>query len=331
MASEAEKAVINRFTLELGRLYQAYRMYPPGVPHVLIAAEKCSECLREYGKPIRISRMGEDVILEEEILSPVPKQLEKILEAFNAFQWDSVRFEPEMGQRGLVELMRHLKEGTPGPYHNLGFVAGTINVDSGEEGPKTGYFTLTPKVSDMMEDVMSGRKSTWVRAREITRLITSHVMGGQSLFDPIMALKDYDEYTYTHALNVAAISIAVARMMELPETLVDSIGIGALCHDVGKQNIPYEILRKPGRLDDAEREMMNRHPVDGAAILVGFHGDVPPIVPVIAFQHHLRIDGSGYPQMPVHATPHPAPMLVAVADTFDAVRTVRPYQPRAYT
>jgi HD-GYP domain-containing protein (c-di-GMP phosphodiesterase class II) len=332
-----EKAILGRFMLELGRLYQAYRMYPSGNPHVQTAAGRCAECLREFQKPIRISRMGEEVVIENEVLSPVPKQLEKILEAFKAMQWDSVRFLPEIGVRGFLEVMLHLKEGEPGTFSTVGFVAGSINLDEEEKeedkgiSAPTGYLTLMPKVQEMMADVREARKGAWVRAREITRLISGHVMAGQDLFSPIMELKDYDEYTFTHAMNVSALSIAAARRMDLPEGLVDAIAIGAICHDVGKEKVPLEVLHKPGRLNEEEREVINRHPIDGAAIIMNMKGEMSPIVPVIAFEHHMRVDGSGYPKLPVQSTPHPAAMLVAVADTFDAIRTVRPYQPSAYT
>ncbi|HEY6009075.1 MAG TPA: HD domain-containing phosphohydrolase, partial [Geobacteraceae bacterium] len=135
----------------------------------------------------------------------------------------------------------------------------------------------------------------------------------------------------THALNVSLLSTAMARTMDLPDRMIDAVGLGALCHDVGKERIPVEVLRKPGKLTDEEKALMDRHPVEGAAKVLAVPGVVAPLVPVIAFEHHMRADGSGYPKMPVPHRAHPASMMVAVADTFDALRTVRPYQDHAFT
>jgi HD-GYP domain-containing protein (c-di-GMP phosphodiesterase class II) len=95
-------------------------------------------------------------------------------------------------------------------------------------------------------------------------------------------------------------------------------------HDIGKVRTPDEILNKPDRLTDAEFEIMKRHVVDGAEILRRTPG-IPPVAPVVAFEHHLRIDGSGYPDVRRPAL-NLATQLCGIADVYDAMRSHRQYQ-----
>ncbi|PLX44493.1 MAG: hypothetical protein C0609_05405 [Deltaproteobacteria bacterium] len=332
--SDKKRELPRQFVIELGKLFQAFRMYPPGTRHVQDAAARCAEIMREFGEPIRLTLVDEDVVVEEDVLYPVPTQLNKILNSFETLEWESMKFDPELGAAGLIEVMEHIVKGEPGSYIAVGFIAGSIQIveDGGEEEDNTlaaGYLGILPMVQEMMDEIANGRKGSWMRAREVTRLITSHIVAGEDLFSPILEMKDYDQYTFTHALNVSALSLGIARRMDLPEKLLDAIGIGALCHDLGKTKISYEILRKPGRLNEEERAIMDRHPVDGASHILQMEERISPLVAVIAFQHHMRMDGTGYPELKVVQPPHPAAMMVAVADTYDAVRTVRPYQQNA--
>jgi HD-GYP domain-containing protein (c-di-GMP phosphodiesterase class II) len=101
--------------------------------------------------------------------------------------------------------------------------------------------------------------------------------------------------------------------------------LAALLHDVGKQRTPLAILNKPGKLDDPERKQMELHPVTGAAMLLERPG-VPDVAPVVAFEHHANLDGTGYPRLIRQPRPHLASQIVHVADVFDALRTNRPYR-----
>ena len=140
------------------------------------------------------------------------------------------------------------------------------------------------------------------------------------------ALRSFEEYTFTHALNVSIVSMAMARHAGLPNAAVQVIALGALFHDVGKERVPLEIVNKPGKLTAEERESMNRHPAEGADIILSLEGDVDPLLPTVAYQHHMGVDLSGYPAPRWKTSPHRASLIVAVADIFDALRTIRPYR-----
>ncbi len=162
------------------------------------------------------------------------------------------------------------------------------------------------------------------RARDIVGAIAGHLASGGRVLCRTGELKRHDAYTHTHALNVCVLASALARSLGAPGSLVDAIALAALCHDVGKESVPPEILNKKGRLDPEEKRIMDRHPVTGARVLAELGDGAGPLLPVVAFQHHVGPDGSGYPEGV--GRPHPVSLLVGVCDVYDALRTARPYR-----
>jgi putative nucleotidyltransferase with HDIG domain len=140
----------------------------------------------------------------------------------------------------------------------------------------------------------------------------------------LTALKNFDNYTFTHMINVSVLTMAQARTLGIDGPLLREFGMAALMHDIGKVRIPAAIVKKPDRLTEDEFRIMRRHPVDGAEILRRTV-DMPPLVPLVAFEHHLRRDGSGYPAVS-RPTLNLATMLTSIADVYDAMRSQRVYQ-----
>jgi HD-GYP domain-containing protein (c-di-GMP phosphodiesterase class II) len=191
-----------------------------------------------------------------------------------------------------------------------------------------GYLAFLPQTEEALSGIVAQRPEGLLQAREIVRALAAHLVSGEDLLQPIRQLKGHDDYTFTHALNVCVLSTALGRVVGAPEELLDVLGLSALCHDLGKQRIPDEILNKRGKLEPEERQIMDDHAALGARLLLSLStaGQVHPLLPVVAYQHHMGADRSGYPRIPVCGKPHAASLLVAVADVFDALRTVRPYR-----
>lgn len=142
---------------------------------------------------------------------------------------------------------------------------------------------------------------------------------------PLLQLKSFDQYTTTHSMNVAVLAMALAEALELGSAQVRAVGVAGLLHDLGKVRVPKEVLLKPGKLTDAERAEIQRHPVEGARILLA--GDQPlDLAAVVAYEHHLMMDGSGYPCRHSPRDTHYGSRLVHVCDVYDALRTRRPYR-----
>ena len=141
----------------------------------------------------------------------------------------------------------------------------------------------------------------------------------------LTAMRSYDNYTFTHMVNVSILTMGQARALGIEGRLLREFGLSALMHDIGKVRTPKEILNKPGKLTDEEFVIMRRHPVDGAEILRRTP-EMPILAPVVAFEHHLRSDGTGYPFGAKRAALNVGTMLCSIADVYDAMRSMRVYQ-----
>jgi putative nucleotidyltransferase with HDIG domain len=162
-------------------------------------------------------------------------------------------------------------------------------------------------------------------ARGMVDTLAQAVAQNRPALIALTALKNYDNYTFTHMVNVSILTMAQARALGIEGTLLREFGIAGLMHDIGKVRTPSEILNKPDKLTDAEFEIMRRHVVDGAAILRRTP-EMPAMAPVVAFEHHLRLDGSGYPRQITRSSLNVATMLCSIADVYDAMRSQRKYQ-----
>jgi putative nucleotidyltransferase with HDIG domain len=147
---------------------------------------------------------------------------------------------------------------------------------------------------------------------------------GTATFLLLNSLRDFDDYTFTHSVNVAVIAAAIARSLGFPGGFVEGTAHAALVHDIGKLYVPREILRKSGRLTPSEWQAMKRHPVDGERILREEGFDL--LCRRVAFEHHMRHDLEGYPKPKEGFEAHKASEIVRIADSYDALTTKRPYR-----
>jgi putative nucleotidyltransferase with HDIG domain len=163
-----------------------------------------------------------------------------------------------------------------------------------------------------IEEIVAGFLLTFRRGANILRMISP--------------VRSHSEYTYTHAMNVAVLSISMAEALGLSEESVLEVGIGALMHDVGKLFVTKSLLHKKGRLTAKEFDHIKQHALLGTAYLAKIE-EMPRLAPIIALEHHLRFDGKGYPVLRrTGGRQHLASQIVAIADCFDALRSTRPYR-----
>ena len=141
----------------------------------------------------------------------------------------------------------------------------------------------------------------------------------------VTQLKAHDDSMSTHMVNVAILTMAQADMLGIEGALLREFGVAALMHDIGKVRTPIEILSKPDKLTDSEFAIMRMHVVDGAEILHETP-EMPALAPTVAFEHHLRLDGSGYPIGVMRTALNLGTMLCSIADVHDAMRSHRAYQ-----
>jgi putative nucleotidyltransferase with HDIG domain len=141
----------------------------------------------------------------------------------------------------------------------------------------------------------------------------------------LTAMRNYDNYTFTHMVNVSILTMGQARALGIEGRLLREFGLSALMHDIGKVRTPKDILTKPDRLTEQEFVIMRRHPVEGAEILRRTP-EMPILAPVVAFEHHLRLDGTGYPAGAKRSALNLGTMICSIADVYDAMRSQRAYQ-----
>lgn len=162
-------------------------------------------------------------------------------------------------------------------------------------------------------------------AEAVVRSLSVAMHGDRQMMIPLLQLRSFDEYTTTHCLNVSVLAMALAEYIGLGGRDVRTFGTAGLLHDIGKVRIPYEILTKPGKLSPEERQIMNAHTVNGARIIIETE-DQLDLAAVVAYEHHIMIDGGGYPTMTFRRDCHYASKVVHICDVYDALRTNRPYR-----
>jgi len=177
----------------------------------------------------------------------------------------------------------------------------------------------------VQDEVKSRGVLPLTEAEAVVRSLAVAMHSGHQIVIPLLQLKEFDQYTTTHSMNVAVLAMALAESLELPARDVRTFGVAGLLHDIGKVKIPLEVLTKPGRFTDEERALMNEHPAEGARIILQSEEalDLPAVV---AYEHHIMLNGDGYPKLRYRRDCHRASKLVHVCDVYDALRTNRPYR-----
>jgi putative nucleotidyltransferase with HDIG domain len=187
------------------------------------------------------------------------------------------------------------------------------------------YTTAVETAETLWNAAKAGDQPDPGAARKIIDGLARLVTQDRTSLMALTALKKYDNYTFTHMVNVSALAMAQARALNIEGPLLREFGFAALMHDIGKVHTPLEVLNKPDKLTKDEFEIMKRHVVDGAHILRRTP-EMPALAPIVAFEHHLKQDLSGYPEKIGSRRLNLCTMIVSIADVFDALRSNRPYR-----
>jgi HD-GYP domain-containing protein (c-di-GMP phosphodiesterase class II) len=186
-------------------------------------------------------------------------------------------------------------------------------------------FQAKRAVISMFEEARMGRAVDTGGAKKLVEEITDSVARNPGALISLARLKTVDDYTYMHSVAVCAMMVALAKQLKLDENQTRLAGLAGLMHDLGKAMIPMEILNKPGKLTDAEFEIVKRHPVEGHRMLLT-GTDVDPVVLDVCLHHHEKTDGSGYPNGLKDADISLFAKMGAVCDVYDAITSNRPYK-----
>ena len=217
-------------------------------------------------------------------------------------------------------------------------VQGTDETEGGEAAGERGrarktFWGAVHGTKDVLMRSARGGRPALQQARRVVQPVVDRIMKNEYSIVGLTALKNHDEYTYVHCVNVSVLSIRMGQVLGFARQALANLGAAALLHDVGKIAVPAEVLAKPGALTPEEWGHIHRHPIEGVKLLSRF-----PVLSSlmldsmrVAFQHHMNMDFSGYPKVPDGSTPSTVSRIVATADFFDAVTSHRAYRARPMT
>jgi len=191
--------------------------------------------------------------------------------------------------------------------------------------PKAAYGAALEAARRAMVSVRVGERVDQSAAALAVHDLTTAVLHHPSAMMGLASVRGMDEYTFSHIVHICVLVLQLGAYLGLSDAELESLGLSALLHDVGKVFLPIEILRKQGRLTPSETAVVQQHPSYGALVL-SRQGTHFQSIPLVAFEHHMRFDQQGYPRVKRPRTLHPYSLIVSVPDVYDALTTDRPYR-----
>ncbi len=182
------------------------------------------------------------------------------------------------------------------------------------------------KLREIDEDLSKFGRMNMVGLEDVVASFISTMKEEANILKVVSPVKSFSNYTFTHTTNVTLLSVFQAESLGMKGDVLHEIGIAGLLHDVGKMYVPKEVLDKPGKLTDEEWVLIRSHTVLGAKYLAGFE-DVPKLGVIVAYEHHMKFNGTGYPDsVRRDRHQHIVSQIIAIADFYEALRAERPYR-----
>ncbi|HEX6162704.1 MAG TPA: HD-GYP domain-containing protein [Vicinamibacterales bacterium] len=339
------------FVRKLAAALRAGQLYAPSHPLVQRAFDTLNEALNQLlidQQTIAVGIIGNEIIVGDVPLPKAAESMGEMIRRLKQLGIERIAFDrgvtPEEVQKLALTIAhpeRRPGESAPGvePADPLGVLnslphirVGRIQTEEKKEQSAADIATIRRLYSDasnVASTVWESAKNEGVpdpkAARALVDSLAQAVSSNRTALIALTALKNYDNYTFTHMVNVSILTMSQARALGIDGSTLRELGLAALMHDIGKVRTPTEILNKPEKLTDSEFTVMRMHVVDGAEILRRTP-EMPAVAPVIAFEHHLRLDGTGYPFGVKRNGLNIGTMLCSIADVYDAMRSQRAYQ-----
>jgi HD-GYP domain-containing protein (c-di-GMP phosphodiesterase class II) len=327
---------------------RAMRFYPMGHPAVREAAVGLMEVLAHYfdeGVDVALTFFENEVMLGHQLLTEESVLFDQLVRDISEGAVNSVTFKrglsaPEL-ERALPLLtadaaqieaaggLEKAVDAADAPNVSMAIVRvferdGRSEGLGSDEAARSSYTDALDLMRELDRLVKSNRAASAERVRGVVRNLVDNILTNRHALVGLSGLKDYDEYTFFHSVNVAILSLALGSMLSSDRRFLNSLGVGALMHDIGKMAIEVEVLNKPGALTSDEWEQVRRHPLVGAGVAASMPGlDRASIVVIL--EHHMRLDLDGYPQRRPPRRQHLSSRIVALADAYDAMTSRRSY------
>ena len=297
--------------------------------------------LHQQQPSITVGIVGSDLVVADTPMHKVSATMTELIRKFKDNKVERIAFERGVKQDELAALLQNLARlgAKSGGDVEKDLSSAHIRVGrlkSEDEKKRDGLASDMAAIRQMYAGAVETAEALWNAAEsegmpdtpaalQTVDGLADAVTQNRTALMALTAMRNYDNYTFTHMVNVSILAMAQARALGIDGKLLREFGMSALMHDIGKVRTPKEILNKPGKLTDDEFEIMRRHVVDGAEILRRTP-EMPILAPIVAFEHHLRLDGSGYPKSARRDAMNLGSMLCAISDVYDAMRSQRAYQ-----
>lgn len=192
---------------------------------------------------------------------------------------------------------------------------------------KKTYFSAVFLTKEIATKIKSGEKVNLKKTKRVMETIIDQLIEEEQTLIGMTTIKDYDEYTYNHSVNVSIFSLVLGHKLGLSRKVLSELGLAALLHDIGKIEVPKEILNKPTEFTEEEWVIMRKHPVWGAWAVLKIKGidTFSMCAAISAFEHHLNYNLSGYPKIKNERRLSLFSRIISIADQYDAMTSSRVY------
>jgi len=222
------------------------------------------------------------------------------------------------------------------PMRTVVLQSGSMNVEEARDSRKVAKRTFYRAIEATKTVMINARDHRPVDLRKAKRAVQSIVdliINEEFSLLGLTAIKNHDEYTFQHCVNVSIFSISVGQRLGLSKKMLGELGVAAILHDLGKATVPGWVLNKAGRLTAEEWKLMTDHPIQGVKMISKLRGlnELALRSMIVAFEHHLNVDASGYPKLEGHLQMSLFSRIVAIVDCFDAMTAHRSYRKLPFT
>jgi putative nucleotidyltransferase with HDIG domain len=306
-------------------------LYPPGHPASLQPfreMENLMLVLQRNGGDLRLAVVDGVLSVGEHLFFAPPAPLQELINRLEEKGIAGLILKPGVLAPDLTVLARLLAEGSceAGDLTRGLKEAGVKLIEVMEEDSLSHtYNEAVSAVRDIFEEIGKGRIPNSRRMLTVVSSLASAAIKEPAALLGLALIKDYDNYTFQHSVNVGVLSMALSASMGHQEPEVEESGLAGFLHDIGKTRVDKDILNKPGKLNSDEFVEMRKHPEYGAAIVREMEG-VSEKVAEAVLGHHIRYDRAGYPEWAREKEFGTTSKIVAVADFYDATTTLRSYQ-----
>lgn len=337
MTSE-ERGAMSRFIAHLAHAGLSASLYalrhPQTVKQIDAALAVLRESLPESGE-VTFMRIEADLFLDGRPL-PRDQYLERFVRTLKEHRISQATIGRDVEPAELELMVRMIARKTGGKVESsdhIHFATEDVEIEASpqtvEEPPIRNFGDIPESLKESLAETFeSCARHEPLDLSSIVAVVSGFIAAFRKEANPFLALvplRQMDEYTFTHSIDVCILNLAQGMSLGFEGQLLHDIGIAAMLHDIGKLFVPKEVLQKPGDLNDAEWALMRQHTVRGAEYLLNNPG-IPRLAVLSSYEHHMRYDLSGYPKPPAGWQLNLASQITMVSDCFDAMRTRRVYK-----